>query len=149
MQYGILCTTVGRVKRTWAIVSGACSVPVEDGDILIEWEVDHDEMTPEPLLREERIARVLKYHGLVHALQTYDQTVAHGQTQQRAMTARTLIVSMPQGPLLYDSRLGLYTREIDANGDEQVSPVHYGVELKMTGVETVQEFPFHTTVAEF
>lgn len=46
MKIGVLLGANGKVKRTWSLICGDCIVPLEDGDEIIEWELDHGDSLP-------------------------------------------------------------------------------------------------------
>ena len=118
MRCGVLCDKDGKVKRTWALISDTATVPVEDGDHVIEWEVDHGEDLPHSLKKLSKIKAAVREQEIMPAFRTQADLLAHGEKYQHAMTAQQVVIGAPSiEPIYYGAGKGLHHRRVNGDGD--------------------------------
>lgn len=120
MRCGVLCDKNGAVKRTWALISDTAIVSVEDGDEVMEWDVDHGENLPHT---EEKLAKTqeaVKEQERVPTLRTRDAVLAHGTKKSRDIVAQRVVLAMPPSePIYYSAEKKLHHRMVDIDGNVQ------------------------------
>lgn len=118
MHCGVLCDKDGNVKRTWTMVSDIATVPVEDGDHVIEWEVDHGEELPHTQAKIEKIKEAIKEQERIPALKDKTALDAHLGAQGRVARVQTVrIGASSSDPIYYGHDKGLHHRRINDEGD--------------------------------
>lgn len=125
MRCGVLCDKDGLVKRTWALISDTAIVPVEDGDQVMEWDMDHGEELPHTQEKLDKIKAAVKEQDRIVALKTHDDVLAHGEKRGHSMSTQGVAIAAPSSePIHYSADKGLHHRTVDAEGDVQESAVH-------------------------
>lgn len=136
MRCGLLCDKTGTVKRTWSLVNDQITIPVADGDRVIEWDVEHGETAVNASAALSAIQDANKEQARVVALtsRTRDAALAHCRTHRRTITEH--IVHAPfidaaiAGPLCYHPGKGLHYRTIDPDGNLQDQDAGNGSSLR-------------------
>lgn len=122
MQCGILCNKDGKVKRTWALVSDTAIVPVEHGDQVIEWDVDHGETLPHTQEKLSKIRAAVEEQEHIIKLASWNEAQAHIKTRGHAASERVVVLAAPSNePVYYGSGKGLHHRTATAGGNIQES----------------------------
>jgi len=99
-------------------------VPVEDGDIIIEWDLDHGEYATDPTEKWVRTKAALDEQQRLPKIRTHAEVLAHTSAKERtATTQQVSIVTPPVEPIYYGAGKGLHHRTVDAEGDVQESAV--------------------------
>lgn len=133
MRCGVLCDLDGNVKRTWALISDTATVPVEDGDVVTEWEVDHGEELPHSLDKFNKIKEVVKEQERLPTLRVQAEVDAHVSAKGRNANIQKIVIVTPvHEPLYYGGGgKGLHHRIIDAEGETQEKPVDPGNHVRI------------------
>lgn len=99
MHIGCVVGSDGRTKRSWAIVSGEWAVPIENGDEVIEWEIDHGQDEEDVVTRLTKLKTALATQDALGGARNRAAVLAlsepHAQTRQQRMLRGA--VALPAG----------------------------------------------------
>lgn len=116
MRIGILLSSAGQVKRTYAIVSGDAAVPVEHGDELIEWEMPHGGGGREIAEHEKQVLAANTMQAALSQLKHRDEVSAlhGGKSEYGPLSHRQVVFAIDPNPdteVLYRSDGQIATRQ--------------------------------------
>lgn len=76
MHIGVLISPNGTVKRTWALISGPCAVPIEHGDEVIDWSMAHGHEEPDPQQREIQTSAAIAMQDALAQMTTREHVLS-------------------------------------------------------------------------
>ena len=118
MHCGTLCDKDGNVKRTWSIVGHTIVVPIENGDYVIEWVVDHGTETVDPVARVAAEKAAIKEQSRMGKFRSKAEVLTHGVDKQRTMDIQEVVLHAPSAKQIHYGRdIGLHHRSKDADDE--------------------------------
>lgn len=128
MNVGVLLDAAGKVKRTWAIVSGECAVPLDDGDEVVHFATNHGQDEADPIEQQRLIDQAIKLQEDIATCRARNEVLTISAPFAEARHCRRYVRTGPPEPgreIMYRSDGNLASRAV---GDKKMPTTDIGHE---------------------